>query len=105
MTDIILRRVGLADSMGTVYMLKHINSTRINWITNVKFDMIPAYNVGSGLIDPSSAPELLSVICEGSNCDMGPAKSALYQFVGLPPKGSLIVYGSRYVPNPLAVAH
>ena len=43
-TDITLRRVGLADSIGTVYMVKHIKDARINWVTNVKFDMIPAYN-------------------------------------------------------------
>ena len=29
-TDITLRRVGLSDSIGTVYTVKHINDARIN---------------------------------------------------------------------------
>ena len=106
-SDITLRRVALADTVGSVYMLKHINKTNINYLVNVKFDMIPAGNTGSGLIDPASAPNLLSVTCEGNGCQyvLQQAKSALYQFTGFYPKGGLVAYGSRYVPDPLVVTH
>jgi len=106
-TDITLQRVALADSVGTVYMLKHVNNSGTNWLVNAKFDMIPAGNTGSGLIDPTSAPNLLSVICEGSACEnvLNQAKPTLYMFEGMPPKGPMVVYGSQYVPNPLVITH
>lgn len=106
-TDIVLDRDALADSVGTVYLLKHINNTGINWLVNAKVSMIPEGNMGAGLIDPSSAPNLLSVTCEGSGCDsvLSQAKQALYMFVGMPPKGPMTVWGSVYVPNPLSVVH
>ena len=106
-TDILLRRVALADSIGRVFMAHHIHQSNINRGTNIKFEMIPGGNTGTGLIDPSSAPQLFSVICEGDNCQyvLQQAQSTLYHFVGMPPNGPLIVYGSKYVPNPLAVTH
>jgi hypothetical protein len=106
-TDILLRRVALADSIGKVYMARHINHTNANWVVNIKFEMIPGGNAGAGLIDPASAPDLFSAICEGDNCQhvLPQAQSTLYQFVGMPPKGPVIAWGSRYVPNPLVVTH
>src|SRR5215469_8199272 len=85
----------------------HVHQSNINRGTNIKFEMIPGGSTGTGLIDPSSAPQLFSVICEGDNCQyvLQQAQSALYHFVGMPPNGPLIVYGSKYVPNPLAVTH
>lgn len=106
-SDITLRRVSLADSVGSVYMLKHVNNSNINWNVDVEFDMIPFNQTGSGLIDPASAPQLLSVNCIGSNCGdvVNQAKSTLYMFVGIPPKSPMILYGSQYVANPLVVIH
>lgn len=105
-TDITLRRVGMADSVGTSYMLKHVNPVpgEPNWVVCVKFEMIPEGNMGAGLIDPSSAANLLSVICEGAGCQyvLEQAKSTLFDFVGKAPKGPLQVYGSRYL-NPALV--
>jgi hypothetical protein len=105
-SDITLHRVRIADPAGVVYMVKHINNTGINWLVNIKFDQIPYNCTGNGLIDPTSAPELFSVVCIGSNCDLhalNQAKSTLYMFYGMPPRGPMILYGSQYVPNPLAV--
>jgi Pectate lyase superfamily protein len=106
-SDITLRRVSLADSVGTVYMLTHVNDSGINWVVNAEFDQIPFNQTGTGLIDPASAPSLLSVTCIGSNCDgvLSQAKQTLYMFEGMPPKGPMTVYGSQYVPNPLVVTH
>lgn len=105
--DVTLRRVRIADPVtgSAVYMVKHINNSGINWNVNVEFDQIPFNETGNGLIDPSSAPELFSVMCIGSNCNqvLKQAKSTLYVFVGIPPKSPMIVYGSQYVPNPLSV--
>lgn len=93
-TDITLDRVALADCVGTVYMLDHINNTGINWNVNVKFSMIPAGNTGMGLIDPASAAALYSVICEGSGCQyiLRQAKATIENFIGMPPKSPMIVY-------------
>jgi hypothetical protein len=106
-SDVTLHRVRIADPAGTVYMLKHINDSGINWNPNVKFDQIPFNETGSGLIDPSSAPQLLSVVCIGSNCDrvLSQAKSTLYMFMGMPPKSPMILYGSSYIGNPLVITH
>lgn len=106
-TDISVSRVALSDPVGSVYLLKHINNTGINWLVNAKISMIPEGNLGAGLIDPASAPNLISLICEGSGCDtvLGQAKQALYMFEGMPAKGPMTVWGSAYVPTPLVVAH
>lgn len=106
-SDITLHRVRIADPVGATYMVKHVNNTGINWNVNVKFDQIPFNETGSGLIDPASAQQLLSVVCIGWNCEqaLNQAKSTLYVFEAMPPKGPMIVYGSQYVPNPLVVIH
>lgn len=106
-SDITLHRVRIADAVGTAYMVKHINNSPVNWDVNVKFDQIPLGDTASGLIDPNSAPQSLSVICFGWNCAdaVNQAKSALYVFQGMTPKGPMILYGSPYVPNPLTIVH
>lgn len=106
-TDISISRVALSDSIGSVYMLKHVNNTGINWNVNAKISMTPEGNMGTGLIDPASAPQSLSVICEGSGCDtvLDQAKNALYVFEGMPPKSPMLLYGSQYVPNPIVQVH
>lgn len=108
-SDITLHRVKIADPVtgAPVYMIKHINNSGINWNVNVKFDQIPFNETGNGLIDPTSAPQLFSVVCIGSNCEnvVSQAKQTLYMFIGMPPKSPMILYGSQYVPNPLAVEH
>lgn len=107
--DITLHRVKVADAASgyPVYMAKHVNNTGINWNVNIKFDQIPEGNTGNGLIDPTSAPELFSVVCIGANCEgiLNEAKSTLYMLMAMPPKNPLILYGSQYVPNPLEIVH
>ena len=102
--DITLRRVKLADTSGSVYLLKHVNNSGINWIVNVKIEMIPGGNLGSGFINPSSASNLLSVICEGANAGrVLEAKQCLYDAMLKGPKEPLIVYGSHYLNPPFRV--
>lgn len=105
--DITLHRVSIADPVGTTYMVKHINNSSINWNVNVEFDQIPVGSAGTGLIDPSSAPQLFSVTCFGANCDtiLNQAKSTLYDFAGKWPKGPFTVYGSEYLPSPFVQVH
>jgi hypothetical protein len=104
-TDILLQRVALADTTGSSYMFKDINNSRTDWQVNIKFEMIPAGNSGSGLIDPTSAYQLFSVVCDGVYCDsvLSQAKGTLYFFVGMPSRGTMTVYGSKYVSSPLNV--
>lgn len=104
-TDIVLKRDALADSVGSVYLLKHVNNTGINWKVNAKISMTPQGNMGSGLIDPESAPGLISLICEGSGCEsvLSQAKSSLFRMVGMPAEGPMILFGSE--PNLLVVTH
>lgn len=102
-TDISVGRVALSDSVGSVYMLKHVNNTGINWKVNAKISMIPQGNTGSGLIDPTSAPGLISLICEGWGCEnvLSQAKSTLFRMVGMPGEGPMTLFGAQ--PNPVIV--
>ena len=104
--DVILNRVRVADPVGTVYMVKHINNSSVNWLANIKFEALQG-DIGSGLVDPASAPQLFSIICEGYGCEgvLAQAKSTLYFMEAIDPKGGLVVYGSQYVPQPLTVLH
>ena len=103
--NILLHRVTIADTTGESYVLKHINNSGTNCIENVKFDSAGDGEVGSGIVDPASAPNLISLICEGLGCGsvLGQAKNTLYDFMGYVPKGGLTIYGSRYLPNALKV--
>lgn len=109
-SDITLHAVSLADTVGSVYMLKNIEPNAlpgVHYNTNVKFDMIPLGNSGSGLIDPASTPQLISAFCNGYYCDtvLNQAKNTLYVYYGFTIKSGLIVYGSQFVPNPISMLH
>jgi len=100
-SDILLKRVRLADSAANVYMLKAVTTN--NQLTNVKIEMSQNGAIGAGLIDPTSTPAHLGLICEGSGCQMGNIYPSLYfgQLTG--PRGPTIFYGSKYVPKPMQV--
>src|SRR5215470_16238490 len=51
-TDIILRRVALADSIGKVYMPRHTHQSNINRNTNIKFDAEVLVNGRWIIVDP-----------------------------------------------------
>lgn len=99
--DITLNRVKMADTSGSSYMLNHVNTSGVNWIVNAKISMAPDGNIGSGIVNPTSAPYLLSIICEGSGCQsVLNAESALYDALIYTPKNGLTVYGSKYLNPP-----
>jgi len=104
-SDITIRRIGLADRIGKAYVLKHINHTSTNWVVNADIEMIPDGNFGDGMIDPTSAPDLISLHCVGQGCQyvLSQAKAALYDFMGYAPKGGLTIYGSQYLNPPFNV--
>lgn len=102
-SDITLRRVKLADTIGKVYMLKTVTTN--NQLTNAKIEMTPNGNLGAGLVDPTSTPRHLGLICEGYGCGPGVPgpNNPLYsgQFTG--PGGPTVFYGSVYQPKPIQV--
>lgn len=104
--DIVLKRNAIADWTGAVYMFKHINDTGINWHVNAKISMTPLGNMGKGLIDPTSAPGLIDLICEGWGCEsvLSQAKSALDTMESMPGEGPMVVF-SLNSPNPLVITH
>jgi Pectate lyase superfamily protein len=99
-TDITLRRVKIADSVNS-YMVKN---SSVRTIATVLIEQTPLGNYGKGLVDPSSASARLALECIGNGCDkasvVDQAGQALYAFQGFTSQGA-VVYGSRYVPNPL----
>jgi len=102
-SDITLRRVKLADTIGKVFMLKTVTTN--NQLTNVKIEMTPNGNLGAGLVDPTSTPRHLGLICEGYGCGPGVRgpNNPLYfgKFTG--PGGPTVFYGSVHQPQPMQV--
>ncbi len=102
-TDITLRRVALADTIGSSYLIR--NDSPRNFRASVLIEQIPLGNVGSGMIDPASSNHLLDVTCIGSGCPTGGPTLAkvwesLYTYGGLTGNG-LTIFGSQYVSSPL----
>jgi hypothetical protein len=104
-TDVILRRVALADTIGSVYMLKNISPK--NFMADVMVEETPLGNYGSGMVDPASSPSLLGMRCFGNGCQselsLNLAQAAFSMFIGQASGRPLVLYGSPFGSSPLQI--
>jgi hypothetical protein len=100
-SDIDLHEVHFADSTNA-HLIKNVSP--VNGIADVT---VSNSDWGASMVDPASSPALLTLRCFGEGCDneytLNPAQSTFYMFTGEGSKGPLVVYGSKYVPNPLQI--
>jgi hypothetical protein len=80
-TDFILKFVALADTVGSVYMVKGIGTGN----RGINIEMSPEGNIGTGIIDPATTnPQgLVGVHCKGAGCDAIAAAVSAGTVVGL----------------------
>jgi hypothetical protein len=110
-TDFTLRNVALADTSGTVYLVKGLGTGN----RGINIEMSPEGGVGSGIIDPASTdPQgLRGVHCKGAGCDLIPSQittTMIAGFYGLPTNGKSAYSltgsaagGSAFMPSPVII--
>jgi hypothetical protein len=110
-TDFTLRNVALADTSGSVYLVKGLGSGN----RGINIEMSPEGGVGSGIIDPATpANGLAGVYCKGASCEQIATQITLSSIVGLyvfPTNARPVTLfapsaarGSGLKPNPLALS-
>jgi hypothetical protein len=110
-TDFTLRNVLLADTSGSVYLVKGLGTGN----RGINIEMSPEGGVGSGIIDPATpANGLVGVYCKGASCEQIATQITLSSIVGLyvfPTNARPVTLfapsaagGSGLRPNPLALS-
>ncbi len=105
-TDITLRRVKLADTTGSSYLIRENSPAPFQ--ATVLVEQTPLGNIGSGMVDPASSADRLDLNCIGNGCPEGASGLAgiwrsLYTYMGLTGRSGLTIFGSQYVSSPLQI--